>query len=485
MYNLKKKTFILLAYLSAPAKTFFFCWIVAFSALFDPTLGLALDTRDARHLLARTGFGLPRPDEIAVLKHLNRAEAIESLLNAINSKARTSPPDWIGYPMPAWKVRKTWTEPRKRGFNQLNRTRWRELQGWWISEMLTTSSPLTERLVLFWHNHFTSSFDEVKWVPMLYKQNVTFRQHAAGNFRELLTAMITDPAMLFYLDGRRNQASKPNENFARELLELFTMGEGQGYTEKDIREMARALSGWTVDLETLTPVFRKKHYDRKTKTLLGRSGPFNSNDIVGIILDHPRPAKYLTERFYRAFVGETLDRPTVDAVARDFRLSHYSLRVLLRSLLNSEAFWAEETRGSQIKSPVDMVVGLARLADWEGDNEVLINRMNGMGQRLFQPPNVKGWPGGVDWISSISLRRRNSFVKAMTKVLKRGGGLGMAGMQTMPKGMRSLMAGSERSPNEIQIIVLAVPPVREVSLDRLSPAAHLMALFRDPAFQMK
>ena len=219
--------------------------------------------------------------------------------------------------------------------------------------------------------------------------------------------------------------------------------------------------------------------------MFGQSGRFDSNDVLKIILDHSRPAIYIAERFYDEFIGGTPHAPTIAAAARVFRNSNYSVRALLRLLLNSPVFWAEETRGCQIKSPVDMVVGLARFSGWQGDVKLLTQQMNGMGQKLFRPPNVKGWPGGAAWISSISLRKRNNFVKTITKPLRRNDVLAAGNMVGRKSDMGSLMLELERSPEAIQDLFLAVPTVRKLSLDHLSPAAHLTALLHDPAFQMK
>jgi len=446
----------------------------------------ALSFGEARHLLARTGFGLPAPAEISEIKGYDRATAVDHLLDTVRHGPLVSPPAWIEEHAPPAKQRKTWTHQAKQAFNKRNRERWRELQHWWTREMLETPSPLTERLVLFWHNHFTSSFDAVKWVPYLYAQNAQFRRHGMGDFKTLLRAMVTDPAMLFFLDGRRNRSKSPNENFARELLELFTLGEGRGYTERDIQEAARALSGWSVKPETSKPVLWPKHHDAGEKTIFGQRGYFGADDVVSIILRQPAVARHLAERFHAAFIGGQADAVTINAAAAAFRQSGYRIRTLIRSLLLSDAFWALENRGTMIKSPVDLVVGLGRLSGWQGEMKLLVNRMSGMGQKLLRPPNVKGWPGGLAWITSVSLTARGGFVYSMTKVLGRSGGSGGNMMaNAMGNGMQAIMAGPKRAPAETAAIVLAVPPVRPVALDKLSPAAHLTALFRDPAFQMK
>lgn len=447
----------------------------------------ALEPAEARHLLARTGFGLPSPRALDALAPLSRGEAVDTLLSGIRTAPRTQPPEWTGHHMPSPKTRKAWSKAEKQSFNKTNRQRLQDLQQWWIGEMLATPSPFTERLVLFWHNHFTSSFDAVKWTPYLYQQNARFRRHGAGDFKVLLREMVTDPAMLFYLDGRRNRAKKPNENFSRELLELFTMGEGQGYTERDIQEAARALSGWSVDFATSRAVFKARHHDKGEKAFLGRTGPWTADDIVAILLAHPRVAGHVAERLHRALIGGQPRATTLDAAAAAFRRADYQIKPLLRVLLTSPDFWSPANRGTLIKSPVDLVVGLARLASWQGETKILANRMRGMGQQLFRPPNVKGWPGGSMWITATSLTARNGFTYAMAKVLGRGE-TNSSGMGMMAKAVgdgAAIMAGPRRSQQEVETALLAVPPIRTLPVGSLSPAAHLRAVLRDPAFQMK
>ena len=268
------------------------------------------------------------------------------------------------------------------------------------------------------------------------------------------------------------------------------MGEGKGYTERDIREAARALTGWNVDPATSKAIFRTKQHDRGQKEFLGQHGAFGASEIVDVILDHDRPAQYMAEIFYDAFIGGRRHAPTVNAAAKAFRQTDYSIHTLLRTLLVSPVFWDPETYGMQIKSPVDMVIGLARFTYWPGTTKVLVNRMNRMGQRLFRPPNVKGWAGGATWITTTSLASRNDFVYAMTRSWAAAARSGMGGINavaanTIAAEMRALLAEPHRTPAETRAIVLAVPPVRDIAYEKLSPAAYLTALFRDPAFQMK
>lgn len=433
----------------------------------------ALDLADARHLLARTGFGIANAEAIAGLKDLDRRAAVDKLLASVRSDPVTAPPAWSGDHVPSKAERKSWTPEDKRAFSKRNRERLRELQQWWVREMLATPSPLTEQLVLFWHNHFTSSFEAVKWVPYLYAQNARFRRHALGDFKVLLSEIVTDPAMLFYLDGRRNLAKKPNENFARELLELFTLGEGNGYSEADVAAAARALTGWTVDPLTSEARLSVKHHDDGEKTFLGRRGRLGADDIVAIILEQPATARHIAAKLYAAFIGGTPDTKTLAAAAEAFRRSGYQLRPLLRTLLLSDAFWSPENRGTLVKSPVDLVVGSARFAGYHDDTKKLVGRMNAMGQQLFRPPNVKGWPGGTHWITSTTLVARNGFAEFLTKALRRRGEAKMAASNMDLPGASPAM------------VMLATAPVRPVPADQTWSMVTLAALLADPVFQMK
>jgi uncharacterized protein (DUF1800 family) len=433
----------------------------------------ALDPADARHLLARTGFGIADADAIAGLNGLDRRAAVDKLLASVRSEPVTAPPTWSGDHVPTEAERKSWTPEDKRAFNKRNRERLRELRQWWVREMLATPSPLTEQMVLFWHNHFTSSFEAVKWVPYLYAQNARFRRHSLGDFKVLLSEMITDPAMLFYLDGRRNLAKKPNENFARELLELFTLGEGNGYSEADVAAAARALTGWTVDPLTSQAKLLAKHHDDGEKTFLGRRGRLGADDIVAIILDQPATARHIATKFHAAFIGGTPNAKTMADATEAFRRSGYQLHPLLRTLLLSDAFWSPKNRGTLVKSPVDLVVGSARFAGYRDDTKTLVGRMNAMGQQLFRPPNVKGWPGGTQWITSTTLVARNGFTQFLTKALRRRG-------EAMLADPNMDMPGATPA-----VVMLATAPVRPVPADQAWSMTTLAALLIDPVFQMK
>jgi uncharacterized protein (DUF1800 family) len=290
----------------------------------------------------------------------------------------------------------------------------RELRNWWVDEMLATDQPLTERMVLFWHNHFTSSFLKVRYPAALFKQNALFRREAFGNFATLLKDVARDPAMLIYLDGMRSVARQPNENFARELLELFTLGEGH-YAEADIKAAARAFTGWTVDRETGLFHSRDQEHDDGEKTFLGQTGRFGGDQIIDILLRHPRTAETIVEKLWREFVSLRPDPAEVKRLAASFR-NGYEIKPLMRSILLSAQFRDPANRGALIKSPVELIVGTVHMLGLPVPEKTqLVRMMQGLGQMPFDPPNVKGWPGGESWVSTYTLLLRQQFLRRMVE----------------------------------------------------------------------
>ncbi len=283
------------------------------------------------------------------------------------------------------------------------------LATWFGERMLTTRRPLEEKLTLFWHGHFATGNGKVRDTRMMFRQNEMLRANAAGSFRDLLVGILTDPAMLVYLDNGENRKGHPNENFGRELLELFTMGVGN-YSEQDIREASRAFTGWTNDV--LEFRFDAETHDDGEKTFLARTGAFNGEDIIDIILDTPVTAEYIGAKLYRFFVREEIDDVTRTALGATFRDGGYELRPLLRRIFLSRDFYSQASYASQIKSPVQLVVstyrklGLTTLPTIPDFNRLTA----GLGQTLFNPPNVAGWAGGRTWITpALLLERGNLF----------------------------------------------------------------------------
>ena len=370
---------------------------------------LPMGEADARHLLARTGFG-PTSTEVRTYAFLSRSEAIERLLNEVKKEPVTSPPAWLYDAALFKRPAQMTTADERKAFQQSETRRATELRGWWIREMLVTPSPLTERMALFWHNHFVSGEQKVRDVRLMYAQNALFRAQALGSFATLLHAVAKDPAMVVYLDSAQNRKGAPNENFAREVMELFTLGQGH-YTEDDIKEAARAFTGWSVDRASGGFAFRPRLHDDGQKTVFAKTGAFDGDAVLDLILQRGETAEFIVAKLWKEFVSPTPDAHIVARIARDFRASKYDVKVALRELLETNSFWARENRGTLVKSPVEIVVGTLRQLDLSPDETVpLALAVAGMGQNLFGPPNVRGWPGGDEWINSSTLLARKQFL---------------------------------------------------------------------------
>ena len=272
----------------------------------------------------------------------------------------------------------------------------------WLDEMTTSDAQLLEKMSLFWHGHFAS-----KTVNILYDQALlnVIREHALGNFRDLLMNVSKSASMIQFLNNNQNKKSHPNENFARELMELFTIGRGN-YTETDVKESARAFTGWGVNLQGGFD-FRPRQHDDGVKTFFGKTGNFSGEDILEILLVQKQTSVFITRKIYRFFVNDIPDEEKIKVLATQFFESGYDIRSLMISIFNSSWFYDQNNIGSQIKSPVLWLVGLRRQLPMEIQNpmvQIVLERL--LGQVLFSPPNVAGWPGGKHWIDSSSLMLR-------------------------------------------------------------------------------
>ncbi|MEP7312728.1 MAG: DUF1800 domain-containing protein [Pseudomonadota bacterium] len=372
----------------------------------------ALPQSAAQQLLQRTGF-TPTSAEIRALASVPSNQAIDRLVReaARHTVALTPAPAWVNEDLPLPKRVQALSADDKRVLLRQVVRRSLELQSWWMQEMLSTPAPLTERMTLFWHGHFTSSLQGVRSPQLLYRQNVLLRSQALGNYRELLHAIARDPAMLIYLNNQQNRKGEPNENFARELLELFTLGEGH-YSEADIKEAARAFTGW----KTLPPDGRftvvGRQHDDAMKQFLGERGRFDGDDIIDIILKQPRAAEFIVEALWREFISPQPDPQAVSRLSAAFR-RNWDIAPLLQSLLREPAFTAQVNTGSLVKSPVEFIVGSSRALGLTLTPWMAAVASADMGQALFNPPNVKGWPQGEDWITSQWLLSRRQFVLAL------------------------------------------------------------------------
>ena len=290
-----------------------------------------------------------------------------------------------------------------------------KLQRWWIQWMAQTPRPTEERLTLLWHNHFATRHRDVRDAFLMEQQNTMFREHANGSFKDLALGIVHDPAMIKFLNNDKNKRQKPNENLARELMELFTLGEGH-YTEDDIRQGARALTGYYVNDNDF--LFNERQHDPGDKTILGYHGPINGDSFVKILLKHPACSQFIALKLYRHFVADVSDdwdlletntRSFIQAMADQLRDSGYQIKPVITAVFKSKHFYDKSIVGKKIKSPVQVVAGTARqtgapLRDTRGITKAL----ESMGQELFEPPSVAGWEGGRSWINTSTLFLREN-----------------------------------------------------------------------------
>ena len=393
----------------------------------------------AAHLIERAGFGAA-PDEIARFASMTPSHAVDALVDYEAIPDRQPPFDESGIwdpgmdpfpPSRAEAVRiarergeglgeKVLPEGTPRRLQPIvdkffyslaaNNIETQRLGLWWANRMLTTERPLEEKLTLFWHGHFATGQNKVRDYRMMLRQNQMLRRHASGRFRDLLVGVLKDPAMLVYLDNGENVKEHPNENFARELLELFTMGVGN-YTERDIREGARAFTGWTNDV--LEFKFDRERHDFGSKTFLGRTGSFDGEEIIDIILEQPVTAEFVAGKLYRFFVREDLADSVRRDLGRTLRESGYQVKPLLKRIFLSKDFYSAASSGTQIKSPVQLVVSTYRKLGLRQVPTIpdFGRSTLALGQVLFEPPNVAGWAGGRTWITPATLLQRGNLFR--------------------------------------------------------------------------
>ena len=290
------------------------------------------------------------------------------------------------------------------------------LQAWWLYRILFTPDPLTERLALLWHNHFATSQLKVDDVASMKRQNDTFRVHARGSFGDLLRAMFSDAALLIWLDAPSNRKGKPNENLARELMELFTLGVGH-YSERDVKETARALTGRAANQGHYT--FRQDWHDEGPKTILGTTGRFDGDQLASVLLNQPATARRLAWRLCQAFLGENVaDESAVSSLADLLRRDGLHIGRAVALILRSELFFSARNLHAQVSEPVTLAVGTVRsleLFDPPPSTLLLAEWARRLGQDLFFPPNVGGWPGGRNWLSGRAVVARANFAAALVE----------------------------------------------------------------------
>jgi len=390
---------------------------------------------EAAHLLNRAGFG-GSPTAIKSMHSLGREKAVESLLAPTEALDAFPPPAWSDEKVALadfknrLEIRKDArnlppgitpeeAERKRREANQqigkIDRQQILEAQAWWFDRMLKSEAPLREKMTLFWHDHFATSVQKVNQPVLVFRQNELFRVSALGSFKDLTQKILLDPAMMLYLDTQSSKKGMPNENFAREVMELFTLGEGN-YTEQDIQEAARAFTGYQINRLTGTVRHNTRQWDDGEKTIFGTTGKFNGSDVVNLIFEKKDPARFMAKKLWQFFVYEEPSPAAITALAQIYQQENFQTAALLREIFLSKEFYSEAAIRTQIKCPLQYLVSLIKqLEITEPPAGFPIVAQQQLGQTLFLPPNVAGWDWGQAWINTNTLLTRYNLAGFLTK----------------------------------------------------------------------
>lgn len=362
-----------------------------------------------KHLYNRAGFGISYPD-LHQLSRKKRSKVVDALFNNKEPAANLqvlSQDEFLAQQslLATLGAKKEQTPEEKQQREDITKARnekSRDLNISWLQQMMSTPNSLLEKMTLFWHGHFACRANQPFYAQQL---NNIQRNNALGNFKTLLIEVSKSPAMLDYLNNQQNRKGKPNENFSRELMELFTLGRGN-YTEMDIKEAARAFTGWTYN-KTGEFEFNPRVHDEKQKTFFGQTGLYDGEAIIDLILAKPETATFICRKLYVFFVNDTPNESHVKELAGYFYAQQYDIAAVMKKLFTADWFYAKENTGNKIKSPVEFLVNLSReFYVTYNKPQVLIQLQTSLGQYLFNPPNVAGWAGGKNWIDSSSLMLR-------------------------------------------------------------------------------
>ncbi len=348
--------------------------------------------RQAAHLLRRAGFG-GTPRDVDALVSLGSNGAVDSLLHPTGDDSAL-----VDYP------------PTDDLYNR--KTNRAIVENWYVDRMLRTKRPLVEKMTLFWHGHFATSITKVP-PEMMAEQIDLFRTLGFGDFRTLLVAVAKNPAMLVWLDNRSNSKLHPNENFAREVMELFALGLGN-YSEDDVHAAARAFTGWTLGPDRRF-VFRPRIHDDGPKTFLGKTGTFTGEDVLGMIVAQPIHQRFICRKLLEYFVYSDPEPELVDALAQTYALSGYDIARTVGTIFRSNVFYSARAYRSLPKSPIEFTIGLLRFMQVSAAPKDTIAWMRRMGQEPLAPPNVKGWDGGPTWINTATLLARFNYVNRIVR----------------------------------------------------------------------
>jgi len=482
------------------------------------------DRNKAGILLQRAGFG-GTPQEVDTLAALSPAEAADSLLGPARLvspeppsfleesgmeealKAERAKMDSLSDSAKADARREVAQYLRANQGRQMT-----ELRGWWLKQMAEPARATREKLTLFLHGHFATSFEKVRSPYLLYQQNSLFREKGYGMWSDLVLGVAQDPAMLIYLDGAKSRAEAPNENFARELFELFTLGEGN-YTEKDIQESARAFTGWGIGADKgkkgglqrgSYPSFKNmpKWHDTGSKTIFGATGNFDGSDVVRLTLAQAAAPRWITQKLWKFYAGWPAPEPLLQELVREWQSLKGEIRPFLIAMWTNPNFYDPVRAADRVKSPAEWLVGLCRQIGRPLPASALsANILTQLGQNLFEPPNVKGWDGGIAWINTSSISRRyeyGSWLVEGTQGLQKLSSLNMAKMagesglmkmslpEISPEGMVTSHGAKDMDPFEKraalekmkEAVALSPAPVTDIanSEQRQSPEKLLATL---------
>ena len=367
----------------------------------------------AAHLLNRAGFGGP-PLAIQHLADMPMESAVSYLVDYEKIPDSTPAPEWA-HPEPERlaalrQVYQTGTPEEKRQAQQAEQKmqfqRMIELRGWWLNRMAKGPRPFQEKMTLFWHGNFATSVEKVREAYYMWRQNELLRRLATDNWMRILIETGQDPAMLVWLDQAESRKEHPNENYAREVMELFALGIGN-YSEKDVTEGARALTGWSLDRQNQRFVYRPQFHDDGVKTYLGLTGNLTGEDVIAQIVAQPASAKFITAKIWNFYAGQMPSPQLNEALAETLRANGNNFKPLMRVMFSSEEFYSPDIVRNEVKSPTQWLVGTSRMLEIDLPPAIIcMGITRSLGQDLFAPPNVKGWDGGTTWITTNTLLAR-------------------------------------------------------------------------------
>lgn len=420
------------------------------------------------HLHRRLGFGA-NPDDLAQSNANGYASTVERLLSSSGPDAA----DGLAMPdlTPAY-FGPTPNADQRAKIQQQTALQGRQLTLWWLDRLAATSKPATEKLTWLWHGLFATSNEKVGSPQLMMQQNQTQRRGASGNFEALAQAMFKDPAMMVWLDSNTNRKGKPNENFSRELMELFTLGIGN-YTDLDVREGARAFTGWVVDSAAVNTQLVRAQADYDTKNFLGRTGPFRGEDVVSMLAHEPSSAVHITNRLWsRLAFPVARDHPVIAELAPKYA-ADLDIATLVRNIVSHPQFVSNDARTGLVKEPVEWVVGVLRALGLSATKmqvgpAPVLTTLDLLGQTPFYPPSVGGWPQNTYWLSTQTSLARQRFAQSASAVAD------LAWLQSVATPLRAdalaARLGIERwSPSTSAALAAARLPASMVTIALTSP----------------